>query len=486
MRRLVLGGGTTADRVVGVLSTWPGDLVVVVSDERTASNLASLGALDARVGDPTDLADAPDGVDTVYVATETETLAVARAARERYPDALLVVRRPVGVDDEVSSVADRVVDDRRLVADALLDATTGEHAERLQRLRRVLTAVDGTLGVITHANPDPDAIGAALALVDVARAMGVDAVPCYSGEISHQENRALVNLLDLDLRQIEPGDEAAFGGIALVDHSRPGVNDSLDPETHVDAVIDHHPPREPVSAPFVDIRPEVGATSTLLAEYLDGYGIEPSPATATALLFGIRVDTKEFTREANKRDFEAAAFLLPHVDVSTLDRVESPSLRPDVLDVLARAIRWRERREGILAAGVGRIREKDALAQAADFLLGMAGVDVVIVYGFYDGVVHVSGRARGGAVDLGETFRDAFGQIGGAGGHADMAGAQISLGVLAEVEEQDDDALRTIVDDVIADRFFETLETAPRVPTRAAAREMTLESTLSDAEGVDD
>jgi nanoRNase/pAp phosphatase (c-di-AMP/oligoRNAs hydrolase) len=486
MRRLVLGDGAATDRVVGVLSTWPDDLVVVVPDERTASNLDSLGTLDVRVGDPTDLADAPAGVDTVYVTAGSETLAVARAARERYPDALLVVRRPADVDDDVESVADRVVDDRRLVADALLDATTGERAERLQRLRRVLTAVEGTLGVITHDNPDPDAIGAALALVDVARSMGVDAVPCYSGEISHQENRALVNLLDLDLRLLEPGDEAEFGGIALVDHSRPGVNDSLDPATDVDVVIDHHPPREPVSAPFVDIRPEVGATSTLLAEYLDGYGVEPSPATATALLFGIRVDTKEFTREATDRDFEAAAFLLPHVDVSTLDRVESPSLRPDVLDVLARAIRGRETRDGVLAAGVGRIREKDALAQAADFLLGMAGVDVVIVYGFCDGVVHASGRAHGGAVDLGETFRDAFGQIGDAGGHADMAGAQIPLGLLAEVAEQEDDALRRIVDDVVADRFFETLETPPRVPTRAAASEMTLEFSLSDAEEVED
>ncbi len=486
MRRLVLGDGAATDRVVGVLSTWPDDLVAVVSDKRTASNLASLGTLDVRVGDPTDLADTPADVDTVYVTAGTEALAVARAARERYPDALLVVRRPAGVDDDVESVADRVVDDRRLVADALLDATTGERAERLQRLRRVLTAVEGTLGVITHDNPDPDAIGAALALVDVARSMGVDAVPCYSGEISHQENRALVNLLDLDLRLLEPGDEAEFGGIALVDHSRPGVNDSLDPETDVDAVIDHHPPREPVSAPFVDIRPEVGATSTLLAEYLDGYGLEPSPATATALLFGIRVDTKDFTREATDRDFEAAAFLLPHVDTSTLDRVESPSLRPDVLDVLARAIRGRKTRDGVLAAGVGRIREKDALAQAADFLLGMAGVDVVIVYGFCDGVVHVSGRAHGGAVDLGETFRDAFGQIGDAGGHADMAGAQIPLGLLAEVAEQEDDALRGIVDDVVADRFFETLETAPRVPTRAAASEMTLEFALSDAEEVED
>jgi nanoRNase/pAp phosphatase (c-di-AMP/oligoRNAs hydrolase) len=337
------------------------------------------------------------------------------------------------------------------------------------------------VAVVTHDNPDPDAIGAALALVAVARSMGVEAVACYAGEISHQENRALVNLLDLDLRRIGPDDLDEFGGVALVDHSRPGVNDSLPPDTRVDVVLDHHPPREPVSAPFVDLRPDVGATSTLLVDYLEGYGVEPSAATATTLLFGIRVDTREFTREASERDFEAAAFLLPHVDVSVLDRVESPSLRPDVVDVLARAVRARDVRDGALAAGVGRVTERDALAQAADFLLGMEGVDVVIVYGMVDGIVHVSGRARGGAVDLGETFRDAFGQVGSAGGHADMAGAQISLGVWADVD-QDSDDLRSVVAEVVADRFFETLETAPRAPGRAAATEMTMEVGPHDPE----
>lgn len=485
MRRLVLGSVGVTDRMVDVLSTWPGDLVVVVPDEHTASALVSLESVDTRVGDPRDPSVAPDEVDTVVVAAGPDTPEVARQARERYPGALLVALRSAETDDEVGA-ADTVVDERQLVAEAMLDTSTGESAERLQRLRRVLTTVEGTLGVITHDNPDPDAIGAALALVDVARSMGVEAIPCYSGAITHQENRALVNILDLELRQIEPGDQDEFGGIALVDHSRPGVNDCLDPETQVSAVIDHHPPREPVSAPFVDLRPDVGATSTILTEYIDGYGIEPSATTASTLLFGIRVDTREFTREANERDFEAAAFLLPYVDAAILERVETPSLRPDVLDVLARAIQNRDRREDVLAAGVGRLHEHDTLAQAADFLLGMAGVNVVIVYGFLGGEVHISGRARGGAVDLGEAFREAFEQIGDAGGHADMAGAQISLGLMADVDERSDQALRSIVDDVIADRFFETLETAPSVPNRAAATEMALEFALSDAEGVEE
>jgi nanoRNase/pAp phosphatase (c-di-AMP/oligoRNAs hydrolase) len=60
-------------------------------------------------------------------------------------------------------------------------------------------------------------------------------------------------------------------------------------------------------------------------------------------------------------------------------------------------------------------------------------------------------------VDIGETLRDAFGQIGSAGGHADMAGAQIPLGIWADVDEALDETLASAVTENINGRFFETL-----------------------------
>jgi nanoRNase/pAp phosphatase (c-di-AMP/oligoRNAs hydrolase) len=481
MRRLVLGDEDVGGTVLGVLSTWGGDLTAVIDDESRVETLREGSQpVDARAGDPADRAEYPDGVDAVFVAVGGERVDdVTASARDRFPAALLVVYLPVDADaatrDRVADLADRVVDERTTLADAVTEVASGEPASRLQRLRRVLGSVAEPLAVVMHDNPDPDAIGSALALAALAERLGVDAVPCYSGEISHQENRALVNLLDIDLRRIDAEDVADFGGVALVDHSRPGVNDCLPPGTRVDVVIDHHPPREPVEARFVDLRAEAGATSTLLAEYFRAYRVDPSPVVATTLLFGIRVDTREFTREATDRDFEAAAYLHPYADGGVLEQVESPSMSAGVLDTLAAAVRSRDVRGEALAAGVGRIREKDALAQAADYLLGMAGVNVVIVYGFLNGTVHVSGRARGGSVDLGETVRDAFGPIGSAGGHADMAGAQIPLGILGDVDDSSDESLASVVDEVIATRFFRALETAPTAPASEDAAGLTFE-----------
>ena len=246
-------------------------------------------------------------------------------------------------------------------------------------------------------------------------------------------------------------------GIALVDHSRPGVNDGLAPDTPVDIVVDHHPPRMPVEARFVDLRSEVGATSTLMVDYLRWLAMTPDRATATGLLFGIRVDTDEFTREVSPQDFEAAAHLVPHADFGALERIDSPSVSPDTIETIGRAIRNRERHGPALISGVGELASRDALAQAADQLLDLEDVTTTFVHGIADGTVYVSARSRGSDVDLGETLRDAFGQIGSAGGHADMAGAQLSLGMLGEVEGQDE-SLADIVDEIVTERFLEAYE----------------------------
>jgi nanoRNase/pAp phosphatase (c-di-AMP/oligoRNAs hydrolase) len=185
--------------------------------------------------------------------------------------------------------------------------------------------------------------------------------------------------------------------------------------------------------------------------------MEMAMDVATGLLFGIRVDTREFTREVSSADFEAAASLLPAADLSLLERIESPSISPDTFDTIASAIRNRRKEGPVLLSCVGSLSDRDALAQAADRLLTMEGISATLVYGFRDGTIFVSARARGMKIDLGEVLRDAFGRIGSAGGHADMAGAQITMGVLESVEERDE-SLREIVEAVISDRFLEALD----------------------------
>ena len=465
-RLLVLGVSAPFRGAVERLAARPGTLTVV-SPTDLPGDVASTSVTHERAR-PDESAVYPARAVFVLVAgaDAATTAAAATAAREAFPDAHIVAyvgpEADAGTQARVAAVADRVIDADRILTDRLGELTAGPGAERLHKLYTTLRRIDGRLAVVMHDNPDPDAIASALGVARVAGSIGVDADACYFGSISHQENRAMVNLLELDLVNLDDGDEvrSEYGGVALVDHSRPGVNDGLSADTPVDIVIDHHPPRASVEADFVDLRHDIGATSTLVSDYLSRADVVPEEPLATALLFGIRVDTDDFAREVSAADLEAGAWLVSHGDLELLERIESPSMTPEVMETLSRAIRDRDVRGDALASNVGAIRDRDALAQAADRLVSMDGVRTAVVYGFKDGTVYVSGRARGTDVDLGETLRDALGSIGSAGGHADMAGAQVPLGILGETDEDSEAALTEVVSEVVAGRLFETLKNA--------------------------
>ncbi|SMO38970.1 DHH family phosphoesterase [Halorubrum cibi] len=489
VRRLLLGCSAVGNSLVERVAEGSEDLLAVTDDAGWASTLRDRNVATVEA-DPTDPSSFPERAAVVLVASDdpARNVAAASAARDRYPDAMIVAHvgtAPTAEQvDALESVADRVVDPVEAVATRVRDAvgldeldSGTDHAfdrsaistrppgatERPPRLIRTIRGLSGPLLVVAHDNPDPDAIASAVGLARIAESVGVSADPCYGGEIAHQENRAMVNLLDLSLSTVDGIDLESYGGIALVDHSRAGINDSLPEGTPVDVVIDHHPPRGPVEGTFVDVRPDAGATSTLIEEYLSRLGIDPDRALATALLYGIRIDTRDFTREVSIPDFEAAASLTPHVDESTLDRVESPSVSPETLRVLATAIGRRDVRGSTVASCVGEITDRDALAQAADRLLDLEGIAVTFVYGYMDGVIYGSARARGTDLDVGELLRDALAQAGSAGGHANMAGAQVPFGILETVAE--DESLADVVEEFVAGRFFEALSESSAPPT---------------------
>jgi nanoRNase/pAp phosphatase (c-di-AMP/oligoRNAs hydrolase) len=441
-----------------------GELYVVTADSGwvTALRDDSIAAIE---GDPTDPAHYPSAVDIVVVATAdpTRTEQITTAARTAFPAATLIAT--VGVDAtqsqraRLAELADELIDPRTDITTRIIEATASSHGGRMGLLLSTIRSLSKPLAVVAHDNPDPDAIASAVGLVEIAESAGVQADAYYFGEISHQENRALVNLLELSLYPVDTDsfDPSDYGAIALVDHSQPGVNDSLPPETPIEIVVDHHPLRKPIDETdrYVDIRPEIGSTSTIITEYFRRLGLVPDQQLSTALLYGIQTDTKQFTREVSDADFDAAAFLSAKASDADLKRIESPSVTSSVVETLSTAIQHRDVRGSALATCVGPINDRDALAQTADDLLDMEGITTVLVYGYTDDMIYVSGRTRGGSVDLGETLREALDQIGSAGGHANMAGAQLPLGIISEGDGDED--LTDVVHELVAERFFAAL-----------------------------
>lgn len=438
--RLVLGISTLGEPLVRAMADWPGELTVVTESTRTAERLREIGVAAQSVStiEPEVLHSLETDPAVIIVMATSVQPAVERLrmAERVFPAATRQVVVPGGSSGE-DLPAQTVIDGDQLGAAGVLDVIDPETIERTGRLLQTLRSLPEPVNVVTHDNPDPDAIGAAIGVVAIIEAFGSSADVYYGGTISHQQNRAFVNLVDLQLNQITGDDDLdPDGGTVLVDHAHPSLNDSLDPKRPVDVIIDHHPAREEADATFVDRRHEVGATSTLVADHLRRAHIELTERLATALWYGIQVDTAGFRRGVAPLDFETAAWLAEYVDMETLQRIDAPRMTADTLDTIAQAIVNRDLEGDVLVTDVGTITDRDALSQAADELVDMAGVKTVCVFGHENEVIYASARTHDSALDLGDAIRIAFDQIGDAGGHEDMAGAQLPFGQLPATADE--------------------------------------------------
>jgi nanoRNase/pAp phosphatase (c-di-AMP/oligoRNAs hydrolase) len=300
--------------------------------------------------------------------------------------------------------------------------------DRLERLFETLVGANEIL-ILTHNNPDPDAIASAVALhYMLAEELDVKGHLGYWGIIGRAENRALMRYLGHPLRRLTTADLRRSMPIALVDGQPGAGNVSLPAKYKVSIVIDHHPPRETaVAAAFADIRPETGATSTMLTEYLQAAGVEPSPPVATALFYGIKSDTMGLIRGASSADAEAFCYLQSLVDMRALAGIEHAQVPPEYFKSFAVALKQARVYSSVVIANLGALDYPDLTAEVADVLLRLKDIRWVVCMGTYKDTLILSVRTRNrrGAGRLVVHVIDGQGM---AGGHDVMAGGQIPLG----------------------------------------------------------
>ena len=382
---------------------------------------------------------------------------VARIIREISEEVPLIVRagkQDVSKDFKELGI-DEVIYPAFAVAEEAIESLEKLEVKRsLKKLGSIIKQATKGIAIVTHDNPDPDAIASSMTLKRIVQKMGKSADIIYGGEIGYDENKALINLLGIEAVPIAKITNIRdYSKIALIEASIPGENNSLPKEIRPDIIIDHHPfDATKVSADYIDIRPELGATSTILTEYLTKLDFEISEELATLLLYGIKTDTGGFTRGATAKDLQAVALLYPKASQELLNKIETPLMSSETLDVLGEAIKNRRSIGSLLLANVGFIKDRDTLPQAADHLLKLEGVSVVLVYGLSKDVVHISARNKDIRINLGNAMNKAFGDIGEAGGHPTAAASKINLGLFGS--SKDKESLLKLAEEAITDRFL--------------------------------
>lgn len=343
---------------------------------------------------------------------------------------------------------------------------------KAEDLAGLLKSRDGQYhAILSQDNPDPDSIGSGHALKMILSGNGIKSDFLYTGRVSHAQNRAMVKLLEFDLRDYarEEIDFSPYHGFWMVDNQGGTVTaykGGKIPEDKILGAIDHHKPTHQ-EWEFIDIRQGYGATSTIFAEYLKELGLlrkeNPESTTiATALVLGILTDTKNF-RNACPLDYQAHEYLLEYADNALIERIENQPISLVTARTIAKAID-NMKIEGTLAlAGVGTIprEERDSIPEAADYLLRIEGVDSVVVYAMVDNTMQGSFRTASDKVEPSE-FLSKLGNdqkgIPFGGGKKDTGGFKIPLGFFThavEGEHANEEARRQLWE--VAQRTIESL-----------------------------
>lgn len=297
---------------------------------------------------------------------------------------------------------------------------------QLAALQELLKREDNWLIMI---NADPDAMAGALAFQRLIRHRVHTVTIARINEVTRPDNLSMIRYLRIPLVRWQPALARGFQRFAIVD-SQPSHNVAFD-DVEFSVIIDHHPlPERAYAAPFQEIRPEYGATSTLMTEYLYNSGIRPGRRLATALQYGIRTDTNTFGRHSSEVDLRAYHHLSRFGDPVLLNRIMRSEYLPEWLPYFSRAF------DTLRPCGRGHytslegVESPDLLVVVADFFLKVHGLRWVAVCGVSKGTVVVIFRGGFGAVDLGWLASTAFGDVGSAGGHRSMARAEFPVEAL--------------------------------------------------------
>jgi len=298
---------------------------------------------------------------------------------------------------------------------------TTSNIDKLNQFYDQFTGADHVLIVI---NADPDAIASAMAVNRLLWRRVTNITISNINTITRPDNMAMIRLLDVTLIHLSKIDFYYYNKFVIVD-SQPGHNESFS-DISFTAVIDHHEDSG-WNVPYKDIRPEYGATATILTEYLRAAKVKLSQPLATGLFHAIKTDTGNFERNATNADIRAFQYLFSHANIHMARRMEQVDLRIDFLEYFSKALNSYVLDQNRIFAHLGEIKNPDVCVLIADFFMRVNMVTWSLVSGIFENRLIIVIRNDGLRKDAGNVASQLFGEFGPAGGHKSMARAEIPL-----------------------------------------------------------
>ena len=301
----------------------------------------------------------------------------------------------------------------------------------------------GSILIVTHDHPDPDALAAAFALQHLILVKtGQEATIAFGGVIGRRENLVMVSELGIKSKPIEDLDLDTFNAICMVD-TQPGTgNNSYPVDRRVDLVIDHHQLREQThSCRWVDVRPEYGASASILFEYLQSQEVKIATKLATILFYAIKSETEDLGRDWTKSDRDAYLQLMPLCNNRILHEISRPKSSRLYFKYFESGLKNAKIYGNVLIFNLYDIDLPEIVAEIADFLMRVDGIEIVLGMGCYHDEGVLSMRTSHKETHAGALMQKVLQGLGTGGGHSMIAGGQVRTlptvrGSLNEMEDK--------------------------------------------------
>ncbi len=296
-----------------------------------------------------------------------------------------------------------------------------------ERFLKVLAPYEQVL-VVTHDNPDPDAVASGWALTFLIKEkLGKKARLVGGGDIIRAENRHMVRLLEPPIELVGDLECPADAAVVLVDCQSQNQNHVFRGEdVPLVAVVDHHEPRgRRPRLPFRDIRPRVAASATIAACYLREQKLEPGPRLATALLVAVRTETRGSETHYSRLDRTVLLWLSERANPSQLAEIESAPLSREYYGDLILALQSTFIYDDTALCLLPRASGPEIVGEVADLLIRCEDIWRVLCGAAVRGDLLLSVRTERDEDDAGELAQKILEGLGQGGGHRRRAGGRI-------------------------------------------------------------
>lgn len=311
--------------------------------------------------------------------------------------------------------------------------------KQFEELLRI--AKDHVVCIQTHDYPDPDALSSAFGLQELLRRRGIDAEIGYFGTIDKVNIRMMMD--EFEIRTMSPERMAAIAEDAVVINVDVQKNNSnlTDMRGEERVCIDHHPWVTKEKYDIV-IHKLVGACATIVTQLYEKLGEEIPPMVATALLYGIKMDTRNLCAGVTEDDLKAFSELHRLANHDVIGRLENNSLQISDLRAYGAAIQNIVVYDGIGFVHIPFDCPDGLIASVSNFILALDAVTLAVVYADRNGGMKFSVRSEVPTINAGQLVNYALRGIGNGGGHATMAGGLLYKERIGELGSDPNTAIR--------------------------------------------